>query len=114
MEKNERPWGNYEVIETRENFSIKMIVINPGCQPSYQYHSKREETWIILEGDAQVTIDDSITSSSRGDIIKVPVGAKHRIKNTSSSALLKFIEIQTGSYFGEDDIVRIQDDYGRH
>jgi len=111
--KNERPWGNYTNIFTSQDFNIKTIEILPNKQPSYQYHHKRSEHWIILKGEAEITINDVTTIKKEGDHIFVPVGDKHRIKNISNDVTLQFIEVQTGTYFGEDDIVRIQDDYGR-
>lgn len=111
--KIEKPWGSYTNIFTNKDCNIKTIEISPGKQPSYQYHHKRAEHWIILKGTAEVTIDDSIFIKNAGDHIYIPLGSKHRIKNISDCDCLNFIEVQTGTYFGEDDIVRLQDDYGR-
>jgi mannose-6-phosphate isomerase-like protein (cupin superfamily) len=108
-----KPWGTYQVISCTSEFNVKKIVIYPKSQPSYQYHAKRAEHWIIISGCGQVTIDDQIFSCKSDDQFYVPIGSKHRITNTSSEHELVFIEIQTGTYFGEDDIVRIQDDYSR-
>ena len=112
MEKSKRPWGKYTVIKEESNFKLKMIEVNPGQRLSYQYHNKRSEVWTIVEGKGEVTIDDKKIFLEYGDSIKIDTKSKHRIFNSSDS-ILKFIEVQTGSYFGEDDIVRIDDDYKR-
>lgn len=109
----EKPWGSYETLSTQSLFNLKKIVIRPNCQPSYQYHHKRAEHWIILSGVGEVTIDDKVFPCSKEKVFYVPIGSKHRIKNTSEIEDLVFLEVQTGDYFGEDDIVRVQDDYGR-
>lgn len=107
-----RPWGDFEVLKNAENFKSKIIQVNPGQRISYQSHAKREEHWIVIEGSGQVILDDQVHPMQRGSYIKIPLGAKHRIENTGTTAL-RFIEVQLGSYFGEDDIVRYQDDYQR-
>ena len=112
LEKDERPWGRYFVIQDESNYKIKRIEIEPGHRLSYQYHNKRSETWIVIEGIAKVTLDDNSKEYKVGEIVLIPLKAKHRIENKGNS-LLVFIEVQTGSYFGEDDIVRIEDDYNR-
>ena len=112
LEIQERPWGKYIVITDESNYKLKKIEVNPGHRLSYQYHNKRSEVWTIVKGYGEVIIDGQIEEVNYGDCIKIDVGAKHRIKNTSDSTLV-FIEVQTGSYFGEDDIVRIEDDYNR-
>lgn len=108
-----KPWGSYSNIEQSLNYNIKKIVVKPGQQPSYQYHHFRSEHWIIIEGEAEITIDDQLKKYVKNETIFIPVGSKHRVKNPSNTDDLVFIEVQTGSYFGEDDIVRVQDDYGR-
>jgi mannose-6-phosphate isomerase-like protein (cupin superfamily) len=108
-----RPWGTYTVLHTDNKCNIKTIEIMPGKQPSYQYHHKRAEHWIILQGQAEVTLDEVTSIKGVGDYIFVPVGSKHRIKNLSEVENLIFVEVQTGTYFGEDDIVRLDDDFGR-
>jgi len=113
MKTVNKPWGSYTSLYQNELCNIKTIEILPGCQPSYQFHHKRAEHWIILSGTAEVTINDIVNIKNTGEYIFVPTGSKHRIKNTADKEILIFVEIQTGSYFGEDDIVRIQDDYGR-
>ena len=116
MEKLEicqKPWGTYTNILDSDMCKVKLIVIKPKCQPSYQYHHKRAEHWVVVKGEGTVTIDDSTSTVKLNDSIFVGIGQKHRIKNTSDSEDLVFIEVQTGTYFGEDDIVRVEDDFGR-
>ena len=112
-EQQKRPWGFYCNIEQGEGYNLKKIVVKPGQQPSYQYHHRRSEHWVIIDGEAEITIDDQVKTYSKNQSVFIPVGSKHRVKNLSSTEDLVFIEVQTGDYFGEDDIVRIQDDYGR-
>ena len=108
-----RPWGNYEVLLDSDDCKVKRITVNPGGKLSYQYHHKRSEIWSIVRGQAAVTLDGSTFQVKAGDVVEVPVGCKHRIQNTSDKEDLIFIEVQCGDYFGEDDIVRVEDDYNR-
>ncbi len=112
MEIVEKPWGTYQNLLDAPECKVKKIVINPNHRPSYQYHHKRSEHWIIVEGNALVTIDDEETTVNAGSHVFVPIGSKHRIKNIGDTKLI-FIEVQCGTYFGEDDIVRVADDYNR-
>jgi mannose-6-phosphate isomerase-like protein (cupin superfamily) len=107
-----RPWGSFENLLDSNLCKVKQIVIKPDQAPSYQYHHKREEYWIIVQGNGQLTLNDEIQSVKPGDVIHVPKLAKHQIKNVDSQDLI-FIEVQLGEYFGEDDIVRLKDSYGR-
>ena len=107
-----RPWGRFFVLHDEKSYKIKRIEVDPGCRLSYQYHHKRSETWIIVEGIATVTIDDLVGDYKSGDTVLIPKRAKHRIENKGKKKVV-FIEVQTGSYFGEDDIVRLEDDYNR-
>ena len=107
-----KPWGSYTNILDEDYTKVKKIVIKPGESPSYQYHFKRSEIWVIVKGLAEVKIDGKINRYSVGDIIKVEKKQKHQPKNVGSEDLI-FIEIQLGEYFGEDDIKRIDDKYGR-
>ena len=107
-----RPWGTYEVLLDSSDCKVKRITVNPGQRPSYQYHYHRVEYWTIVSGQALVTINDEQTEENPGASITVPVNAKHRIENIGESPLI-FIEVQLGDYFGEDDIVRVSDDYKR-
>ena len=94
-------------------FKSKVIQVNPGQQLSYQSHKKRAEHWVITQGHPEVVLNDEVHRLNPGENIYIPLGAKHRIRNPHSSELVEFVEVQVGSYFGEDDIIRYQDDYQR-
>jgi mannose-6-phosphate isomerase-like protein (cupin superfamily) len=111
-EHDERPWGNYTVLEDAERFKVKEITVLPGKRLSYQSHAHRTEHWFVVSGTATVTLDDVIHRISAGSAIDVGRGAKHRCANEGSEPLV-FIEVQHGDSFGEDDIVRYEDDFGR-
>ncbi len=112
LEIGERPWGKYYVLADEKNYKVKRVEVYPGQKLSYQYHHQRQEQWTIVEGSAIVILDDEEISLSYGHSISIPLGAKHRIMNLTDKPLI-FIEVQTGSYFGEDDIVRLEDEYDR-
>jgi mannose-6-phosphate isomerase len=112
LEKSERPWGRYEVLQEGATYKVKSIHVNPGKRLSYQRHQKRSEHWYVTDGSGEVTLDGKVQVVSRGSIIEIPQGMLHRISNTGNSELI-LIEVQTGSYFGEDDIERVEDDFGR-
>ena len=112
LEIGERPWGKYFVLEDEPHYKLKKIEVNPGHRLSYQFHHQRQEYWTIVEGEAVVILDGEENFLKYGESIHIPLGAKHRIENRGSK-LLVFVEVQTGTYFGEDDIVRLQDDYER-
>ena len=112
IEKEERPWGRFFVIHDEKKYKLKRIEVDPGGRLSYQYHHKRSEAWTIVEGIGRITLDGIVKVYKKGDTILIPLGAKHRIENSSTKKLI-FIEVQTGSYFGEDDIERFDDVYGR-
>ena len=107
-----RPWGTYQNILEEEYTKVKKITINPGESPSYQYHFKRSEIWIIVKGTAEIKINDNTISHGVGDVIKIPKEASHQVTNIGEGELV-FVEVQLGEYFGEDDIVRLEDKYGR-
>ena len=109
----QRPWGSYTVLQNSEFYKVKKISVNPDQRLSYQSHTQRKEFWIVVRGYAKVTLDGIDKLLSVGESIEIPLGAKHRIQNASEFHELEFIEVQTGEYFGEDDIVRYSDDYGR-
>jgi mannose-6-phosphate isomerase len=111
--KEDRPWGSFENLLEENYCKVKKIIINPNQRPSYQYHFKRSEHWVIVSGVAKVTIDDVESTKTAGEYVYIPEKASHRIENISSDLPLIFIEVQCGIYFGEDDIVRISDDYKR-
>lgn len=107
-----RPWGTYTIVDESPASKTKTITVHPGHRLSYQTHEKRSEYWVIVEGSGVITLDGKESSCLAGDAFIVPVGAAHRIANTGDTDLV-FIEVQLGLYFGEDDIVRIEDDYSR-
>lgn len=107
-----RPWGSYESIDRAKNFQIKRITVNPGAKLSLQLHHRRAEHWVVVSGKAQVTCGDKVLQLTENESTSIPLGAKHRLENTGSEPL-NIIEVQSGTYFGEDDIVRFGDDYGR-
>lgn len=107
-----RPWGNYETLVLSDRFQVKRITVHPGAENSLQMHYHRAEHWIIVKGTAEVTIGEERRLVSENESIYVPLGTKHRIKNPGTLPL-EFIEVQTGDYLGEDDIVRFEDHYGR-
>ena len=107
-----RPWGTYEILLENENYKVKLITVKPNEQLSIQYHHKRNEVWTIVSGEGYVTVDNGTTLVTYGDVVKIKKLQHHTIRNVSDQDLV-FIEVQTGTYFGEDDIIRISDKYGR-
>lgn len=107
-----RPWGRYEVLCDRKDFKSKVITVHAGHQLSYQSHKKRSEHWVVISGEAEVVLNDETHKLKPGDSIEIPQGSKHRMRNPGTTPLI-FTETQTGSYFGEDDITRYEDDYSR-
>ena len=112
LPRDYRPWGWYESIALGPRFQVKRIVVNPGAALSLQSHNHRSEHWIVVEGTAKVTIDDEIKTVTENQSIYIPLGAVHRMENPGKLSLT-LIEVQTGSYFGEDDIIRYEDVYSR-
>ena len=112
LEIEERPWGRFFVLHDEPTYKLKRIEVDPGGRLSYQYHHKRSEVWTIVEGVGTITLNSEIKEYSSGQTVIIPQGVKHRIENKSKKKVV-FVEVQTGSYFGEDDIVRIEDDYNR-
>jgi len=107
-----RPWGTYESIDSGPRFQVKRIVVNPGAKLSLQMHHHRAEHWIVVQGTALVTCDERNLTLNSNESTYIPLGAKHRLENPGSEPL-HLIEVQSGSYLGEDDIVRFEDTYGR-
>ena len=107
-----RPWGKFEVLLDAPDVKVKRITVNPGQRLSYQYHEKRREVWTVVKGMLTIVLEDEKLFRGKGQSIKIPLGDKHRAWNETESPVV-FIEVQTGTYFGEDDIVRIEDDYAR-
>ena len=110
--KHNRPWGYYKNLLEESYTKVKKIVIKPGQSPSYQYHFKRSEVWVIVQGSAEIKIDDVKKIYKKNDVINIPIKSKHQVLNIADEDLI-FIEVQMGTYFGEDDIVRLEDKYGR-
>ena len=109
---DERPWGSFTVLDEGAGYKVKRLEVLPGKRLSYQRHARREEHWTVVQGTAKVTLDDREHDVRAGESIDVPVGAAHRVENPGPEKLV-FIEVQRGDYLGEDDIVRLSDDYGR-
>ena len=107
-----RPWGSYEVLGEGNGYKMKKIIVKPGKRLSLQKHFKRNEHWIVVEGEALVTIDSDKTPLKQNESIYIKKEQTHRLENTANTDLI-VIEVQTGEYLGEDDIVRISDDYDR-
>jgi mannose-6-phosphate isomerase len=107
-----RPWGAFVVLDDGPLAKVKRITVEPGKRLSYQLHHRRSEHWFVVSGTAHVTLDGVVHEVPTGRAIDVPLGAAHRVENLGTEAMV-FIEVQQGDYFGEDDIVRLEDDYGR-
>jgi mannose-6-phosphate isomerase len=112
LEHDERPWGSYTVLEDAADHKVKRIEVLPGKRLSYQKHTKRAEHWFVVQGSGLVTLDGVDVAVPAGSAIDIPLGAAHRIANVGSDQLV-FIEVQHGESFDEDDIVRLEDDFGR-
>ena len=108
-----RPWGTYEVLLDDVNVKVKRITVNPNSRLSYQYHQKRREVWTVVSGELTIILEDNKLFRGEGQSVRIPLGDKHRAWNETDKPVI-FIEVQTGTYFGEDDIIRIKDDYGRN
>jgi len=111
-EEDHRPWGFYVVLSDEHDHKVKRIVVYPGKRLSLQRHSHRSEHWHVVNGEALVSLNDREIPLKKGESVDIPVGSAHRIENTGTEDLV-FIEIQRGDYFGEDDIERLEDDFGR-
>ncbi|MGC9324712.1 MAG: cupin domain-containing protein [Desulfomonilia bacterium] len=109
----QRPWGFFQVLsDDRRDHKVKRITLWPGKRLSLQYHTRRQEHWVVITGTARVQVNDDIIELRGSQSVDVPQGALHRIENIGTEPLV-VIEVQQGEYFGEDDIVRIEDDFGR-
>lgn len=111
-EPTQRPWGSYLVLDEEQGHKTKLITVHPGGRLSYQRHRRRAEHWFVVAGDAEATVDGCGFRLGGGDSLDIPRGAAHRVANPGPDDLV-LVEVQTGSYFGEDDIERLEDDYGR-
>jgi mannose-6-phosphate isomerase len=109
---DERPWGAYTVLGGADGYDVKEIVVQPGKRLSYQRHAHRSEHWYVVRGSGRVVLDGQQRDVGVGDSVDVPIGRLHRIGNTGAEPLV-FVEVQVGAYLGEDDIERLEDDFGR-
>ena len=107
-----RPWGSYTVLDEGHHYKVKRLDVLPGERMSYQKHTQRAEHWMVVQGTAMVTLEGQESLVKTGETVTVPLGTAHRIANPGPEPLI-LIEIQRGNYLGEDDIIRLQDDYGR-
>ncbi len=112
LEGPERPWGRYQVLADTPTYKVKTIWVEPGHRLSLQRHQKREEHWYIVSGVADVVLGEREFKAIAGQSVEVAIGEMHRIGNSGNEVMI-FIEVQRGTYFGEDDIKRIEDDYAR-
>ncbi len=111
-EEDHRPWGYYRVLADEPDHKVKKIVVYPGQRLSLQRHRRRSEHWFFIQGRAVVTRDEAEIPVRAGSSVDIPVGSWHRVSNRTEENAV-FVEVQTGDYFGEDDIERAEDDYGR-
>ncbi len=109
----QRPWGSFTVLDEGEYYKVKRLEVLPEKRLSYQRHKRRSEHWFVIRGTAKVTLNGSEFLVKAGEAVDVPAGTAHRVENPEAVEILVFIETQTGDYFGEDDIERIEDDFGR-
>ena len=107
-----RPWGSFTVFADEAHFKAKRLDVLAGKKLSLQSHNKRSEHWVVVAGCARITLGDKVCDYTAGDYIFIPLAAKHRIENPGNT-LVTIVEIQLGEYFGEDDIIRYEDDFGR-
>jgi mannose-6-phosphate isomerase len=110
--EDHRPWGYYQVLLDQPDHKVKEIVVYPGKRLSLQQHRHRSEHWTVISGSAMVTLNEHYVTLTPGQSIDIPAETKHRVYNPGTEPLV-FIEVQTGSYFGENDIERFEDDFGR-
>lgn len=108
-----RPWGSFTILDESDRFKVKRIEVLPGKRLSYQRHQQRAEHWFVVQGKAKVTLNNREILVDTGHSIDIEIGDAHRVENLDVSQTLVFIETQTGTYFGEDDIERLDDDFGR-
>jgi mannose-6-phosphate isomerase-like protein (cupin superfamily) len=111
-ESDSRPWGSWHILDEGEGFKVKRLEVLPHARLSYQTHAHRAEHWVVVSGRASSIVDGETVISGPGECVEIPIGAAHRIVNAEDE-LLVIIEVQRGDYCGEDDIVRLEDDYGR-
>ena len=107
-----RPWGSFTVLDESDGFKVKRISVNPGHKLSLQYHYHRSEHWTVVQGEASVTVGEDIKQLKINESVYIPLKEKHALANEGEE-LMQLIEVQVGDYLGEDDIVRLEDRYGR-
>lgn len=112
LDSEARPWGSWHVIDVDAGYKIKRIHVTPGQRLSLQSHDQRSEHWVVIWGEATCEIDGTTFTAGKGESVDVPLGAQHRLANYGTEELV-IVEVQLGSYTGEDDITRHEDDYGR-
>ena len=112
LQKANPPWGQWEVLLSEEKYQVKRIIVLPGHRLSYQTHKYRCEHWVAVQGQGVITLEGREIILNPGETVDIPAEAAHRVANRSSETFV-FIEVQRGSYLGEDDIVRLEDSYGR-
>ena len=112
IERTERPWGWYETVSEVPGNKVKRIRVHPGQQLSLQKHHQRAEHWVVVLGTARITVGERVVDMSAGQHVDIAVGEVHRLANLTAEPV-EIVEVQFGAYLGEDDIVRLQDDYGR-
>jgi mannose-6-phosphate isomerase len=110
---DQRPWGSFTVLDEGDGYKVKRIEVYPGKRLSYQRHARRAEHWYVVRGTAKVTLNGVEILVKSGETVDIAVRDAHRVENPSDSEQLVFVEVQTGDYFGEDDIERLEDDFGR-
>jgi mannose-6-phosphate isomerase len=107
-----RPWGTFTVLDEGDGFKVKRIEVLPGRRLSYQKHAQRAEHWVVVQGTAKIILDERELLVTPGQAVDIAIGMAHRVENPGNEPLI-FIEVQRGDYLGEDDIVRLHDDFGR-
>jgi mannose-6-phosphate isomerase-like protein (cupin superfamily) len=110
--KEDRPWGSFEILHEEEQLKVKRIIVKTGSRLSLQSHKHRSENWVVIQGEAVVTLDGDEIPVPANKHVFIPAGTKHRMTNKGTEEVI-FIEVQTGTYLGEDDIFRFEDDYHR-
>ena len=108
-----RPWGSFYILDEGEDYKVKRLEVLPKKRLSYQKHAKRSEHWFVIRGIAKVTLNGVEILVKKGESVDIPLQAAHRVENPDDSEVLIFIEVQQGDYLGEDDIERLEDDFGR-
>lgn len=110
---DERPWGTFTVLDEGEGYKVKRIEVYSGKRLSYQKHARRAEHWFVVQGEAKITLDGEEIIRRVGEYVDIEIGTAHRVENAGDELLI-FIEVQRGDYLGEDDITRLEDDFGRN